>query len=438
MKKLFGTDGIRGIFNEDLTEDLAYKVGVAIGRMHSEGKFLIVRDTRESGLTLERAIAQGLVKSGATVYLGGILPTPAAALITKINNWFGVVISASHNPYYYNGIKLMKSGFKLADEEEEKIEKEIELRDFSSSNSNYSTGKIIDLPEIKDIYVQRIVEMFSDVDLSGISVAVDASNGAAYETTPTVLERLGIKVTCHYNEPDGKNINDNCGSLYPQYLAQRVTDFDLGILHDGDADRCILLSKEGKEINGDKIMGIVAVYMKKESRLKNNLLVATIMSNLGLELFLKENQIEMIRTRVGDRYVLEQMLKSDANIGGERSGHIIFLDRSTTGDGLITALEFLRVMVLSGKDSSELEKQVSDLPQYMINVETHDKTVVDDPQLKEKVSQLQKGGFRIVVRASGTEPVIRIMAEGQDPAKTKAVAEQIADFVRTLGSYQRR
>ncbi|MFN4190264.1 MAG: phosphoglucosamine mutase [Pseudothermotoga sp.] len=437
MKKLFGTDGIRGIFNEDLTEDLAYKVGVAIGRMHSEGEFLIVRDTRESGLALERAIAQGLVKSGATVYLGGILPTPAAALITKMKNWFGVVISASHNPYYYNGIKLMKSGFKLADEEEEKIEKEIELRDYSSLNSNYSTGKIIDLPEIKDIYVQRIVEMFSDVDLSGISVAVDASNGAAYETTPTVLERLGIKVTCYCNEPNGKNINDNCGSLYPQYLTQKVTGFDLGILHDGDADRCILLSKEGKEINGDKIMGIVAVYMKKESRLKNNLLVATIMSNLGLELFLKENQIEMIRTRVGDRYVLEQMLKSDANIGGERSGHIIFLDRSTTGDGLITALEFLRVMVLSGKDSSELEKKVIDLPQYIINVEMHDKTVADDPQLKEKVSQLQKTGFRIIVRASGTEPVIRIMAEGRDPAKTRAVAEQIADFVKALRSYQR-
>lgn len=436
MKELFGTDGIRGIFNEDLTEDLAYKVGLTIGRMHPDGKFLVVRDTRESGLALEKAIAKGLVKSGATVYLGGILPTPAAALITKMKNWFGVVISASHNPYYYNGIKLMKSGFKLADEEEIEIEKKIEMQDHSSFK--HSTGQIVDLSEIENLYIETIVDMFSDIDFSGISVAVDASNGAAYKTTPTVLEKLGIKVTCYCNEPNGKNINDNCGSLYPQYLAQRVSGFDLGILHDGDADRCILLSKNQKEIHGDKIMGVVAVSMKRELRLKNNLLVATIMSNLGLEIFLKENQIDMIRTKVGDRYVLEQMLKYDANMGGERSGHIIFLDRSTTGDGLITALEFLRVMVLSGKDSSELEKQVDDWPQYMLNVEVHDKTIADHPHLKEKISQLQKNGFRIVVRASGTEPVIRVMAEGQDESKTKEVAQEIADFVKALGGCQRR
>lgn len=436
MKELFGTDGIRGIFNQDLTEDLAYKVGLTIGRMHPDGKFLVVRDTRESGLALEKAIAKGLIKSGATVYLGGILPTPAAALITKMKNWFGVVISASHNPYYYNGIKLMKSGFKLADEEEIEIEKKIEMQDHSSFK--HSTGQIVDLPEIENLYIETIVDMFSDIDFSGISVAVDASNGAAYRTTPTVLEKLGIKVTCYCNEPNGKNINDNCGSLYPQYLAQRVAGFDLGILHDGDADRCILLSKNQKEIHGDKIMGVVAASMKKELRLKNNLLVATIMSNLGLEFFLKENQIDMIRTKVGDRYVLEQMLKYDVNIGGERSGHIIFLDRSTTGDGLITALEFLRVMVLSGKDSSELERQVNDWPQYMLNIEVHDKTIADHPHLKEKVSQLQKNGFRIVVRASGTEPVIRVMAEGQDESKTKEVAQEIADLVKALGGCQRR
>lgn len=436
MRELFGTDGIRGVYNQDLTEDLAYKVGLTIGSMHPDGKFLIVRDTRESGLALEKAIASGLVKSGATVYLGGILPTPAAALITKMKNWFGVVISASHNPYYYNGIKLMKSGFKLADEEEIEIEKGLEVKDHSFSK--HDTGQIIDFSEAEEIYIETISSMFSDADFHGISVVVDASNGAAYRTTPMVLEKLGIKVTCYYNEPNGKNINDNCGSLYPQYLAQKISGFDLGILHDGDADRCILLSKKGEEINGDKIMGILALSMKKEKRLKNNLVVATIMSNFGLEIFLKENQIDMIRTKVGDRYVLEQMLKSDANIGGERSGHIIFLDRSTTGDGLITALEFLRVMVLSQRDSSELEKQVNDLPQYMVNVEVKDKAIADHPHLKEKVSQLQKNGFRIVVRASGTEPVIRVMAEGQDESKTKAAVEEIADLVRILGGCQRR
>ncbi|HOJ88513.1 MAG TPA: phosphoglucosamine mutase [Pseudothermotoga sp.] len=431
MRELFGTDGIRGIFNEDLTEELAHKVGLTIGRMHPDGKFLVVRDTRESGLALQSAIADGLVRSGATVYLGGILPTPAAALITKLKNWFGVVISASHNPYYYNGIKLMRSGFKLADEEEAEIEKRLSAQ--YSSLENHLKGQIVDFPEVEDLYVQMIADMFSDVDFRGISVAVDASNGAAYRTTPAVLDRLGLKVTCYCNQPDGRNINDNCGSLHPEYLAQKIAGFDLGILHDGDADRCILLSKEGKEIHGDKIMGILAVSMKNESRLKNNLLIATIMSNLGLEIFLKENQINMVRTKVGDRYVLEQMLKSGANIGGERSGHIIFLDRSTTGDGLITALEFLRVMVIAKKDSSELEKQVADLPQHMINVKVLDKTVAEHPHLKEKVSQLQRSGFRIVVRASGTEPVIRVMAEGQDALQTKMIAEEIADLVKALG-----
>ncbi len=434
MRKLFGTDGIRGIFNEDLTEDLAYRIGLTVGQMHPDAKFLVVRDTRESGPALERAVADGLVKSGATVYMGGVLPTPAAALITKMKNWFGVVISASHNPYQYNGIKLMKSGFKLDDEEELEIEKRLEMKD---QPFRHIAGQIVDLHQIEEVYVQAVVDMFSDVDFKGISVAVDAANGAAYRTTPAVLERLGMKVTCYCNEPDGKNINDNCGSLYPQYLSQRISGFDLGILHDGDADRCILLSKDGKQIHGDKIMGVVGVHMKKEGRLKNNLLVVTIMSNLGLELFLKQHQIDTIRTKVGDRYVLDQMLKFDATLGGERSGHIIFLDRSTTGDGLITALEFLRVMVLSKKDSSELEKQVDDLPQCMINIHVQDKTVVDHPYLKEKVSQLQKSGFRIVVRASGTEPVIRVMAEGKDESQTKMAAEEIANLVKTLGEFQR-
>lgn len=435
MRELFGTDGIRGIFNEDLTEDLAYKVGLTIGEMHSDGKFLVVRDTRESGVALEQAIAKGIAKKGATVLLGGVLPTPAAALITKVKNWFGVVISASHNPYYYNGIKLMKAGFKLADEEEAQIERRLSQ---IADSAVYSSGEIVQFPQAEELYVQMISQLFADLDFSGVSVAVDASNGAAYRTTPTVLEKLGMRVVCYYNEPDGRNINENCGSLHPEYLAQKISGFDIGVLHDGDADRCILLSKDAKEINGDKIMGVVALSMKKEGRLQNDLLVATIMSNLGLELFLKEHGIEMMRTKVGDRYVLEEMLKSKANIGGERSGHIIFLDRSTTGDGLITALEFIKVMILSGKDSSELEAQVVDLPQHMVNVEVDDKRIADHPKLKEKVSQLQQSGFRIVVRASGTERVVRVMAEGQDLLKTKMIAEEIADMVRSLGGAQRR
>jgi len=429
MRKLFGTDGIRGVYQVDLTESMAYKLGFILGKKYRGGKFLIVRDTRESGMAIEEAICEGLLKNDVVVLRGGILPTPAAALVTRIEGCFGVVISASHNPYFYNGIKLLKSGYKLSDEEEIEIE-----RDFENEKELNKTrcGKVMNFAEALDIYVNAIYDMFKDIDFSGLKVAVDAANGAAYRTTPIVLNKLGVKVSCFADQPDGRNINQGCGSLYPSFLKENINDFDLGILHDGDADRCIFLTRNGKEIHGDKTMGVLADWMKQESRLKNDIVVATVMSNLGLEIFLSQRGIKLIRTKVGDRYVLEQMISLEANLGGERSGHIIFLDRSTTGDGLITAIEFLRVMVLSGKDPCYLESMVIDYPQHMINVDVTDKSVAEHPKLKEKIDQFQNDGYRIIVRPSGTERLIRVMVEGKDESSVKSVAEELAEFVKTM------
>ncbi|AEH50460.1 phosphoglucosamine mutase [Pseudothermotoga thermarum] len=432
MSRLFGTDGIRGIFNQDLTEELAYKVGKVLGQKYSGQKFLIVRDTRESGEPLQKALVSGLMESDLTILLAGVLPTPAAALLTKKLECLAVVISASHNPYQYNGIKILKLGYKLPDEEEDEIQKIIENLDLRASR--HLKGKILEFPEAEEIYVQAIKKMYENIDFRGLKIAVDAANGSAYKTTPRVLRELGLKVDVYANNPDGRNINDGCGSLHPSFLARYVYDYDLGILHDGDADRCILLTPGGKEINGDKIMGITAVRMKQEGRLSNDTVVGTIMSNVGLESFLTERGIKFLRTKVGDKYVLEKMLEVGANLGGERSGHIIFLDRSTTGDGLITALEFLSTMVKLGKNANELEQLVLDFPQVMINVEVEDKSVAESEELSKEVALLRKPGYRIVIRPSGTEKVIRIMVEGPDEKWISATANHLAELVKSLDS----
>ncbi len=430
MNKLFGTDGIRGIFGEELTEELAFKIGRALGEKHRDQQFLVVRDTRESGELLQQALVSGLTKSGATVLLAGILPTPAAALVTKSLECVGIVISASHNPYEYNGIKIIRSGYKLPDEEEDQIQQMIESSNWFNQTS--LKGKVVDFPQAEEIYINAVKKMYEKIDFQGLRVAVDAANGAAYKTTPRVLNELGIKVDTYATNPNGRNINENCGSLYPDFLAKYIDGYDLGILHDGDADRCILLSPSGNEINGDKIIGTVALQMHQEGRLRNNIVVATIMSNLGLETFLSEKGIKMLRTKVGDRYVLEKMLETNSNLGGERSGHIIFLDRSTTGDGLITALEFLSVMVKSGRKATELEKMIVDFPQIMINVEVKDKTVAENEELLREISLLERPGYRIVIRASGTEKFVRIMVEGRDELEVKNIANYLARYVREL------
>lgn len=426
MKQLFGTDGLRGIYGDDLTDELAYKLGLALGELYGSSLFVIGHDTRESAGSLQQALVKGLSQKGARVKLAGVLPTPAVAMISKLLDCFGIVISASHNPYQYNGIKVLRSGFKLLDEEERRIESLMQ-----SVSAGVEGGSVENDPGLREIYLKAILESFSELDLSGLRVAVDLANGAAITTTPEVLKGLGASVTCFSYEPDGKNINENCGSQHPQFLARQMEGFDVGVLHDGDADRCILLSRKGEEIHGDKIMGVLAVQLKSEGRLRNDTVVATIMSNKALEDYLLDRGIKLARVKVGDKYVLEGMLQIGATLGGERSGHIIFLDRSTTGDGLITALEFLRLMVLTGRTADDLSKEVQDYPQVLINVPVMNRAVAEHPSLKK---ELEKYGerFRIVVRASGTEKLVRVMVEGKDETEVRRIAEELSELVREL------
>ncbi len=423
--RLFGTDGIRGVVNEDLTPDLAFRLGNAIGRLY-KADILIAKDTRKSGDMIESALASGIASSGSNAILCGILPTPALALLSSKMRTVGVVISASHNPPKFNGIKILKNGFKIPDSEEEKIESMIESVELSDYRS---VGSVERFERAIDVYVGEILQMFDDLDLSGMEIDVDVANGASYRTTPLVLEKLGADVEVFSNTPDGFNINQGCGSTNIDFLRSRKRDGSVGIAHDGDADRCIMLDEDGEEVHGDKIMGIMAVQMMDEKRLKNGRVVATIMSNLGLEEFLKSHGIVLERTKVGDRYVLERMLETGTTLGGERSGHVIFLDRSTTGDGLITALEVLRAMRKSSKFLSDLHSEIPEYPQVLINVEVSDKGVVNDPRILKLVESISEPGYRIIVRPSGTEPVVRIMVEGKDIEVARSKAGEIAQLV---------
>ncbi|HBT39550.1 MAG: Phosphoglucosamine mutase [Thermotoga sp. 50_1627] len=426
MKNLFGTDGLRGIYGDDLTDELAYRLGLALGELYGPSLFVVGHDTRESAEPLQKAIVKGLLEKGAKVKLAGVLPTPAVAMITKILNCFGIVISASHNPYQYNGIKILRFGFKLPDEEERKIELVME-----TVSAGVEKGFAEFDPHLRELYIEALLKSFHGLDLSGLRIAVDLANGAAIMTTPEVLNALGANVTCFSKEPNGKNINENCGSQHPEFLAQHMKGFDLGILHDGDADRCILLGENAEEIHGDKIMGVVAIQMKREGRLRNDMVVATIMSNKGLEDYLLDRGIKLTRVKVGDRYVLEGMQRFGASFGGERSGHIIFLDRSTTGDGLITALEFLRLMLSMNRAAAELSREVEDYPQLLLNVPVEDKSVAEHPALKREIEKYL-GRFRIVVRASGTERLVRVMVEGKDETEVKKVVEELCGLISEL------
>lgn len=427
MRNLFGTDGIRGIYGEDLTDELAYKLGLALGELYGSAQFVIAHDTRESAEPIQEAIVKGLLEKGAKVKVAGVLPTPAVAMITKLLDCFGVVISASHNPYQYNGIKVLRSGFKLPDEEEGTIESIME-----KVSGGVQKGFLEVSPQLRDLYLRAVLRLFDGLALSGFKIAVDLANGAAITTTPEVLSALGANVKCFSDDPNGRNINENCGSQHPEQLAKHISGFDLGILHDGDADRCVLLSEKGEEIHGDKIMGVLGVRLREEGRLWKDTVVATIMSNKGLEDYLQTRGIKLLRVRVGDKYVLEGMLQTGATFGGERSGHIIFLDRSTTGDGLITALEFLRLMVVTNKRSSELGAEVQDYPQVLINVPVQSKSVVEHPLFRKELEKYTEGPFRIVVRPSGTERLIRVMVEGKEEVQVKQIAEELCAFIRDL------
>lgn len=440
VERLFGTDGVRGIANEKLSPLLAYNLGRAGAHVLSEfnQKPIIVvgKDTRISGDMLESAITAGICSVGADVIKVGIMPTPAVAYLTRyFKADAGIVISASHNPMEYNGIKFFdKDGFKLPDALEDEIEVLVNNPD---SEIKVPTGRGIGRVCTRDgigPYID-LVKSTAMLDLSGIKIAVDCANGASSMTAPAALSQLGAKVYVVNDKYDGCNINVNCGSTHPEVVSSFVKQVgaDVGFSFDGDADRLIAVDEKGEVIDGDHIMAICGTYLNKIGRLKNSTVVTTVMSNMGLEAAFKKAGIKMLRTKVGDRYVLEEMLKYGYNLGGEQSGHIIFIDHNSTGDGLITAVNLLKIMIDEGKPLSELKKIMTVFPQLIINLKVNDKSkYIGNKNIESAVQKAQKclsDKGRAVVRPSGTEPLIRIMVEGEDRKDIERVAMQLAQII---------
>lgn len=446
MGKLFGTDGVRGIANIDLTNELAMKIGAAaatvlLNSSHSnKPTVLIGKDTRASGDMLEAALTAGLCSVGCNVLSIGIVPTPAVAYLVGLYQCeAGIMISASHNPCEYNGIKIFqKTGYKLDDAIEDKIEELI----FNNSNEIITkkggdVGKRqVSKTAVKD-YISHIIST-TEARFDGLSIAIDCANGSASVCAEKIFSTLGAKCHMLFCAPDGTNINDNCGSTHPQKLMQVVKDnhFDLGLAFDGDADRLLAVDENGELVDGDKIIAICASRMKQEGKLKNNTAVVTVMSNLGFFKFCNENGIYCAKTAVGDRYVLEKMLKDGYNIGGEQSGHVIFLDYASTGDGELTGVQLLEAVVKSKKRLSEMAQIMSVYPQVLINVQV-------SPEGKKKynndeyiIAATQKaemelmGDGRVLVRVSGTEPLVRVMLEGKDIDHIQKLGEEIAEVVK--------
>lgn len=443
MGRLFGTDGVRGIANEELTADLAYKLGRAGAFVLTEGthkpKILVGMDTRISGDMLEAALVAGILSVGAEAICVGVIPTPAVAYLTrKYNADAGVVISASHNPVEYNGIKFFnRQGYKLKDELEDKIQSIIEnnLDGIPSPTGAELGRKIVEEAAVED-YVE-FAKSTIDSDLKGFKVALDCANGAAYQVAVDTFRQLGAEVVVINNDPDGVNINKNCGSTHPEELMDYVIrkECDLGLAFDGDADRCLAVDDKGKLIDGDFIIAICAKHLKEHGKLKDNMAVVTVMSNLGLDLAFKKEGISTIKTKVGDRYVLEEMIKDGYVLGGEQSGHIIFLDYNTTGDGLVTGLQLSSIVKKSGKKLSELASMMTKLPQVLANAKVpnnmkdiHEK----DSQILEEIKKIEEkldGCGRVLIRPSGTEPLVRVMLEGKNQEELDQMAHSLAELI---------
>jgi len=442
--RMFGTDGIRGKANhEPMTGEIAFEIGRAaahvLRKQDGLNRILIGKDTRLSGYMLESALTSGICSMGTNVVLVGPLPTPGIAFATRsLRVDAGVVISASHNPFDDNGIKFFSSdGFKLPDGTESEIEKVMFSKKLGMIRpEGAGIGKAFRVDDAAGRYIEYIKSTFpKGRTLEGIKVVVDCGNGSAYKITPFVLSELGADVVPINNKPDGLNINKDCGATHPEVMQQAVLEnkAHIGIAHDGDADRTLLCDERGEIIDGDKIMAICARDMKKAGTLKGKAVVATVMSNIGLEIFLQKAGIKLYRTNVGDRYVVEEMVRRNCNLGGEQSGHIIFLDHNTTGDGAVTALQALSVMSTSGKSLSELSSDIQIYPQVLVNVRVPKvKSIEDFPavmsSIKKAEKKLDKG--RILVRPSGTEPKIRVMVEGDNMDEITAVANEIADVIK--------
>lgn len=443
MGRLFGTDGVRGVANSELTVELAFKLGQAGAYVLTEEakkpKFVIGKDTRISGDMLESALAAGLCSVGAEVILVGVIPTPAVAYLTRLYKAdAGIVISASHNPMEYNGIKFFNNkGFKLSDEIEEKIESLIlDNSDEIKLAVGEDIGRIVYNNDAVNDY-REFAKSTIPTDLKGMKIAIDCANGASSVTAKKVLEDLGAEVSVINDKPDGVNINKNCGSTHMEQLSEFVKSVgaDLGLAFDGDADRVLATDENGVLVDGDKIMAICALDMREQGKLNDNVIVATVMSNLGLFIMADEKGLDVKKTKVGDRYVLEEMYKNNYSIGGEQSGHIIILEHNTTGDGLVTALQLLAVVKKSGKKLSELATVMEVLPQVLINakVKTENKNAyTENAEIMAEIAKIEaefSGNGRVLIRPSGTEPLVRVMIEGKDIDVITQRAESLAKMI---------
>ncbi len=449
MRKYFGTDGIRRIANTELSPELVYRVAKAgayalAKHTNHAPTILIGRDTRISGTLIESAMTAGFLSYGANVKSLGVIPTPAVAYLTKkMKADASVVISASHNTYEFNGVKYFSNkGMKIPDEIEEEIEEMMDsekLNDFTAVNEKIGTAEV--RTDLLDEYVyffrKNFEEEFENYNTDDFVVAIDTANGATSVVAEKVFTALGIKHYIMNNTPNGININQNCGSTHLDMLKKYVVEnnCNLGIAYDGDGDRCLAVDENGNEIDGDLLLAIISNYMKEKGTLKNNTVVATVMSNLGLKKYAESNGLNFVQTKVGDRYVLEEMLKNGYNIGGEQSGHIIFLDYNPTGDGILTSLMLIKVMLEKQKGASELCKIIKIYPQVLINakVSSEKKNLYkEDEEIQNEIQKLENefsGNGRVLIRPSGTEPLIRVMIEGENQDYIRDKAEKLAKLI---------
>ena len=441
MRKYFGTDGIRGIAGESLTADLSFKVGKALGKLLTEKKehpkVVIGRDTRISCDMIEHALTAGLTSTGVNVMTVGTIPTPAIAYLTKtIETDSGIMISASHNPYQDNGIKIFGSdGFKLTDEQELEIESLIDNSEQIKNASFEKIGKVYGGNELTQKYIQHIKQSITG-DLSDVKIALDCANGATTGVAPFIFGDLEADIETIGCQPNGVNINDNVGSTKIETISEFVKEnnVDVGFAFDGDGDRVLAVDAKGNIVDGDKIMFILAKHLKEQGELKDNMVVSTVMSNIGFYKAIEENGLQSVKTAVGDRYVVEEMRKNDYSLGGEQSGHIVLMNYATTGDGILTAVKLANIIKTSGKSLEELASEVNIYPQKLVNIKVVDKkAAMEDSDILaecEKVEKELEGNGRILLRASGTENLIRVMVEASSDELTDKYCEQVAKIVR--------
>ncbi len=443
MGVLFGTDGVRGIANQDLTPELAFRLGRAgayvLNREGRRPRIVVGKDTRISGDLLEAALTAGILSVGGDCIRAGVIPTPGLAYLARtLDCCAGAVISASHNPVEDNGIKFFAGdGFKLPDEIENEIEELVLREDFDFPKpTGRAVGRAFEERGAADRYLSFLKEV-GDIDLSGLKIVIDCANGASSYIAPRLFSDLGADLTVLHGEPNGVNINEECGSTHPESLQEAVRNLgaDLGLAFDGDADRLIAVDEKGNLVDGDQIMVICGLSRKNKGALEGNKVVVTVMSNLGLREAFKKAGVEVAETRVGDRYIMEEMLKNGGKFGGEQSGHIIFLDRTTTGDGLVTALELLKVVRETKAPLSRLAAQMTRFPQVLVNVQVENKQgIYDNAAVVEAVREAERrlaGRGRILVRPSGTEPLVRVMGEAMDEDELREVVGELAQVIKS-------